>query len=53
MSDESIPHEVVANTVKEKHESHKHVHHEEPFNLMVFIKDSVSILIGIAFATVW
>jgi uncharacterized membrane-anchored protein YitT (DUF2179 family) len=30
---------------------HVHVHKEEPFHLRTFVKDTVSVLIGIAFAT--
>ena len=37
---------------KEAHHKHEHVHAEEPFNLKIFIKDSISILIGIIFASV-
>lgn len=35
-----------------KHEEHEIQHKEEPFDLKMFIKDSVSIVVGIAFATV-
>ncbi len=31
---------------------HVHVHKEEPFNLKIFIKDTFSVLTGIAFATI-
>ncbi len=37
---------------KESHQKHEHAHAEDPFNLKIFIKDSVSILIGILFASV-
>lgn len=36
----------------EPHKKHVPVHKEEPFNLKVFIKDTFSVLIGIAFAVV-
>ena len=37
---------------KIKHEEHEVQHKEEPFDLLMFIKDSVSIITGIAFATI-
>jgi uncharacterized membrane-anchored protein YitT (DUF2179 family) len=43
----SVPRESI-----EPPKKHTHVHQEEPFNLKVFIKDTISVLIGIAFATV-
>jgi len=44
-----------AEAPKEKREpphKHAHVHKEEPFNLRIFIKDTFSVLTGIAFATI-
>ena len=45
---------VVKEVVKEKteHKTHAHNHREEPFVLKTFIKDTFSVLIGIAFATI-